>query len=95
MWVKLPSNADWDCFKTPILQEILRIQNLRQVERYAFLEVIHLFQSAGCVRTNFCFAQFNRIRNHLVGHWTEIGWFARSGTMGSDRRSSWKHEPES
>ena len=29
MWEKLPNNADWDCFKTPILQEILRIQNLR------------------------------------------------------------------
>ena len=28
MWETLPNNADWDCFKTPILQEILRIQNL-------------------------------------------------------------------
>ena len=26
MWETLPNNADWDCFKTPILQEILRIQ---------------------------------------------------------------------
>ena len=34
--------------------------------------------------------EFNRIRNHLVGHWTEIGWFARSGTMGSDCFCSWK-----
>ena len=34
--------------------------------------------------TNCCFSQFNRIWNHLVGHWTEIGWFARSGTMGSN-----------
>ena len=25
-WETLPNNADWDCFKTPILQEILRIQ---------------------------------------------------------------------
>ena len=33
-----------------ILQEILRVQNLRQVERYAFSEVIRLFQSVGCVR---------------------------------------------
>ena len=33
------NTADWDCFKTPILQEILRIQNLRQVEHWAFLEV--------------------------------------------------------
>ena len=23
MWVILPNNADWDCFKTPMLQEIL------------------------------------------------------------------------
>ena len=27
MWVILLNNADWDCFKTPILREILRIQN--------------------------------------------------------------------
>ena len=44
MWVILQNNADWDCFKTPILQEILRIQNLHQVEHCAFLEVIHMFQ---------------------------------------------------
>ena len=36
-------NADWDCFKTPVLQEILRIQNLLQVEHCAFLEAIRLF----------------------------------------------------
>ena len=39
----LQNNAGWDCFKTPILQEILRIQNLHQVEHCAFLEVIHTF----------------------------------------------------
>ena len=33
-----------DCFKTPILHEILRIQNLFRVEHCAFLEVIHLFR---------------------------------------------------
>ena len=27
MWVTLPNNADWDCFKTLTLQEILKIQN--------------------------------------------------------------------
>ena len=36
--------ADWDCFKTPILREIPRTQNLLQVEHYAFLEVIRLSQ---------------------------------------------------
>ena len=41
MWETLPNNAVWDCYKTPILQEILRIQNLHQVEHCAFWEVIH------------------------------------------------------
>ena len=40
----LPTNADWVCLKTPILQEILKIQHLHHVEHCAFLEVIRLFQ---------------------------------------------------
>ena len=35
MWVILLNNADWDCFKTQILQEILKIQNLLRVEHCA------------------------------------------------------------
>ena len=37
-WVILPSNADWDCFKTPILQ---RIQKPLREGHCAFLEVLH------------------------------------------------------
>ena len=37
------------------LQEILRIQNSHQVVHCAFLEVIHLFQSIGCVRIKLQF----------------------------------------
>ena len=44
MWVVLQDNADWDCFKTPILREILRMQNPFLEEHCAFSEVIHLFQ---------------------------------------------------
>ena len=47
MWVILQNNADWDCFKTPILQEILKTQNPVVEEHCAFLEVMHLFQDAG------------------------------------------------
>ena len=36
MWVILQNNADWDCFKTPILLEILRIQNQLRAEHCAF-----------------------------------------------------------
>ena len=45
MWETLQNNAEWDCFKTPILHEILWIQNLHQVEHCALFEVIRLFQS--------------------------------------------------
>ena len=61
MWETLPNNADWDCFKTPILREILRIQNLHQVEHYAFSD------------RSFGFAQFNRIRNQFFGSRIEVG----------------------
>ena len=44
MWVILPNNADWDCFKTLISCEILSTQNPLLEEHCAFLEVIHLFQ---------------------------------------------------
>ena len=42
----LQNNAGWDCVKTPILQEILKIQNPLLEEHYVvfFLEGIHLFQ---------------------------------------------------
>ena len=68
MWVILQNNADWDCFKTLILQEILMTQNLLQVEHYVFLEVIHLFQSVGCVRNKL---QFHTVQqNPKSSLWT-------------------------
>ena len=48
MWETLPNNAGCDCFKTPFLQETLRIQNLLQLEHCAFS--IRLWQSVGCAR---------------------------------------------
>ena len=50
MWVILPNNADWDCFKILTSREILKIQNPLLEEHYVFLEVIHLFQYVGCAR---------------------------------------------
>ena len=44
MWEILPNNADWDCFRTLTLREILKIQNPLLEEPCANLEVIHLFQ---------------------------------------------------
>ena len=44
MWVILQNNAGWDCFKTPILGEILRTQNILQEGSCVFLEVTCLCQ---------------------------------------------------
>ena len=46
----LHNSADWGYFKILILQEILKIQNPRQVEHCAYFEVTHLFQEVGCAR---------------------------------------------
>ena len=55
MWVVLLNNADWDFFKAPILQEILRIQNLLLEEHWAYSAVIHSIQSVGCARNKLQF----------------------------------------
>ena len=69
MWETLPNNSDWECFKTPILQEILRIHNLHQVEHCAFLVVIHLFRKVGCVRNKL---QFHTVQqNQKSFPWTQ------------------------
>ena len=73
MWDTLPKHADWDCFKTPILQGISRIQNQHQVEHCAFLEVIHLFQSVGCVRNKLQFHTVQQNQNSFL--WMQDwGW---------------------
>ena len=48
MWVILQNNADWDCFKTPILQEILRIQNFKTPILQEVLRIQNLRQVAHC-----------------------------------------------
>ena len=44
MWVILPNNEDWDCFRTLTSREIWKIRNPLLEEHCAFSEVIHLFQ---------------------------------------------------
>ena len=59
---------------TPILQEILRIQNLLQKEQFVFSEATRSFQSAGCVTNEL---QFRTVLQNqksflwmLVSGWT-------------------------
>ena len=70
MWETLPNNADWDCFKTPNLQEILRIQNLLQVDHCVFSEVTRSLQSAGCVRNKLQFRTAQR--NQKSFPWMQV-----------------------
>ena len=63
IWVILQNNAGWDCFKTPILLEILRTQNPLQVEHCVFSEATRSFQSAGCVRHKL---QFRTVQSEII-----------------------------
>ena len=61
MLVILQNNAGWDCFKTPNLREILS----------AFLEVIHLFQWVGCVRSK---PQFHTVQQNPKSSLWTLDW---------------------
>ena len=78
MWEILQNNADWDCFKTPILQEILRIQNLRQVEHCAFSEAIRLFQLVGCVRNELQFRTVQQNQKSFPWMQVKVGRYTRT-----------------
>ena len=52
IWETLPNNADWDCFKTPILREILKIRNPLLEEHCAFVEFTRLFLLVMCKEQN-------------------------------------------
>ena len=55
------------------LQEILRIQNLHQVEHCAFSEAIRLFQSVGCVRNKLQFRTVHQNQKSFL--WMQdSGW---------------------
>ena len=71
MWEILPNNADWDCFKTLTLQEILKIQNPLLEEHCACSEVIHLFQLVGCARNKLLFPTAQQ--NLKLSLWT-LDW---------------------
>ena len=96
MWETLPNNADWDCFTTPILRVILRIQNRLLEEHCALLEVIHLFQSVGCVRNKLQFRTVQQNQQIIsLDAGLRLDGIHRTLFMGSDRRSSSrKHESE-
>ena len=70
MWETLQNDADWNCFKTPTLQEIWRTQSLLREEHCAFLEVIHLFQQVGCVRNKLQFR--TALQNQKSFPWMQI-----------------------
>ena len=70
MWVILPNNADWDCFKTLTPREILKIRDPLLEEHCASSEVIHLFQKVGCARNKLLFLTVER--NLKSSLWTGL-----------------------
>ena len=76
MWETLPNNADWDGFKTPILQGDLEDSKstsggtLCVFGSHTFVPISWM-----CKKQTFSFAQFNRIRNHFFRCRIEVGWY--------------------
>ena len=73
-----------DCFKTPILQEILKIQNPLLEEHCAFWKSHICSNQLDVQETNCCFSQFNRIWNHLFRRKIEIGRCTCAWVVGFD-----------
>ena len=67
---------------------------------YIRWNIVHFWKSYICSNklevqeTNCCFAQFNRIRNHLFGHWIEIRRHSCSRFVGSDCLWYRKHDSD-
>ena len=83
MWVILPNNAGWDCFKILTSKEILKIRNPLLEEHCAFLEVIHLFPQKGCARNKLPFRTVQQNLKIISGRWIEIRRAACSGVIES------------
>ena len=79
-------------FKILILQEILRIQNLHQVEHCAFSEAMHFFKSVGCVRnkhlsrTVFLLVLLFLAGNIIPSPWSCSTRFGRVAILTVDRQ---------
>ena len=60
-------------------------------EHYAFLEVIRLFPRSWMCKKQTAVSHSSTDSEIIsFGHWTEIGWFACSGAVGSNCFCSWK-----
>ena len=82
MWETLQNNADWDYFKTPILQEILRIQNLHQRETLRFWKSNICTDQLDVQEAEVSVSQLHRIRDHIVGCWFAHGCFTCARLLG-------------
>ena len=92
MWVILLNNADCDCFKTLLLQEILRIQNPLLEEHCMFGSHTFVPISWMCEKqTSLSHSSTESVIISLDAG-LRLDGITAFAFMGSDRRSSWKHE---
>ena len=91
MWVILLNNADWDCFKTLTSREILKIRNPLLEEKLCVFRS-HTFVPISWMCKKQTAVSHSSTESEIISlDRTEIGWFARSGTLGSNCFCSWKY----
>ena len=85
MWETLPDNADWNCFKTPTLQEILRTRNLLKVEHCVFSEG-HTFVPISWMCKKQTLVSHSSTESEIISldAGLRMGWHTRAWLMGSD-----------
>ena len=77
----LQDSADWDCFKILILQEILRIQNLHQVEHCALSDATRSCQLVEVQETGHQFHTVQKKLKLFLSMQTH-GWNSSSWSLG-------------
>ena len=95
MWVILLNNAGWDCFKTPILRDILRTQNLLRVEHRAFF-VSHTFVPISWMCKKQIAVSQSSTESEIISLYAELrlDGIPALDLWDLDRFSPWKHDSE-
>ena len=85
MWETLQNNADWDCFRTPILQEILTDSKSTSSGTLCFFES-HTFVPISwmCQKQTSVSHSTTESENHFFGCKFKDGRYTRAWLMGSD-----------
>ena len=78
MWETLPNNADWDFQDSDFAGDLEDSNSTSGGSLCVFGKSYVCSNQLDVQETNFSFAQFNRIGNHILGRTIEVGRYTRT-----------------